>query len=95
MKYSVIIFKKNIRYILNNNYILKKQNIKKGSYFSRNSVNYTELSKIKKIDNKIKTHNLIRSLIFEPFQLPIYQNKRIIKSTFRNNLVKIKYQNEI
>ena len=45
--------------------------------------------------NKIKTHNLIRSLIFEPFQLPIYNNKKIIKSTYKNNLIKIKYQNEI
>tara|TARA_Y100000816_G_scaffold239318_1_gene185647 strand:+ start:3924 stop:4694 length:771 start_codon:yes stop_codon:yes gene_type:complete len=95
MRYSVIIFKKNIRYILNNNYNLKKQNINKGSYFSRKSVNYADLLKIKRIDNKIKTHNLIRSLIFEPFQLPIYNNKKIIKSTYKNNLIKIKYQNEI
>lgn len=95
MQYSVILFKKNIKYILNNNYNLKKQNINKGSYFSRDSINYIKLSQIKKIDNKIKTHNLIRSLIFKPFQLPVYNNKKIIKSIFKNNLIKIKYQNEI
>lgn len=95
MKYSVIIFKRNIKYILNNNFNLKKQNIKKGSYFSRDSVNYLKLSKIKKIDNSIETHNLIRSLIFKPFQLPVYNNKKIIKSIFKNNIIKIKYHNEI
>ena len=39
--------------------------------------------------------NLIRSLIFKPFQLPVYNKKKIIKSVFKNNLIKIKYQNEI
>ena len=74
---------------------IKKQNSKKGSYFNRESVNYPELVNIKKIDNRLKTHNLIRSLIFKPFQLPVYNKKKIIKSIFKNNLIKIKYQNEI
>lgn len=95
MKYSVIIFKKNLKRILNNQYNLKKQNFKKGSYFNRESVNYPELVNIKKIDNRLKTHNLIRSLIFKPFQLPVYNKKKIIKSIFKKNLIKIKYQNEI
>ena len=53
------------------------------------------LLNIKKIDNRLKTHNIEDGFIFKPFQLPIYNKKKIIKSIFKNNLIKIKYQNEI
>ncbi len=35
---------------------------------------------------------MIRSLIFEPFQLTIYNGKRIKKSIFKNNKIKIEYK---
>ena len=83
------LFKTNFNRIIRGNYKLKKQNLKKGSYFSRESVNYSSLKKIKKIDNKMSTHNLIRSLIFPAFQLPIYKGKKIKKSIYINNKIKL------
>ena len=86
---SVILFKKNIKNILSNNYRLKKQNLKKGRYFSRSSVDYNKLSNIKVIKNNLDDHNKIRSLIFPPFQLPIYNGKKIKKSFYVNKKIKL------
>ena len=91
MDYSFLLFKKNFNQIIKGNYKLKKQNLKKGSYFSRESVNYKSLINIKKIDNKMRTHNLIRSLIFPAFQYPIYKGKKIKKSIFFNKKIKLNY----
>jgi len=91
MRYSFLLFKSNFNRIIRGNYKLRKQNLKKGSYFSRESVNYNILKKIKKIDNKMSTHNLIRSLIFPPFQLPIYKGKKIKKSIYKNKKIKLFY----
>lgn len=88
---SVFLFKKNINKILNNKYAVKKQNFRKGSYYGRKSVRYKNIINFKKIDNNITTHNKIRSLIFEPFQLPIYNGKKIKKSIFRNKKIKLLY----
>ena len=88
---SVILFKKNINKILNNNFLSKKQNLKKGSYYSRKSVNYEKLINFHKLTHNLKTHNRIRSLIFHPFQLPIYNDKKIIKSIFKNKKIKLIY----
>ena len=89
MKYSFLLFKTNFNKIIKGNFKLKKQNLENGSYFSRQSVDYNSLKKIEKIDNKVSTHNLIRSLIFPAFQLPIYQGKKIKKSNFSNNKIKL------
>ena len=92
MKYAVILLKKNIKKILNNKYKSKKQNLEKGSYYSRSSVDYSKLSIIKKIDNSINTHNHIRSLIFPPLQLPKYKKKFIIKSFYKNKKIQLRYK---
>ena len=36
-----------------------------------------------KLRHSVSTHNKIRSLIFKPFQLPIYNGKKIIKSIYK------------
>ena len=95
MKKSVILFKKNLNKILNNNYSSKKQKLKKGSYFSRKSVNYNDLIYFETIKNDLVTHNRIRALIFRPFQLPIYNGNKIIKSIFKNKKIKLKYLNDV
>ena len=87
LKKSSFLFKKNIRIILENKYKLKKQNHKKGSYYNRKSVDYKKLINITKLEHNLKTHNKIRSLIFPPFQLPIYNGKKIKKSIFKNNKI--------
>lgn len=88
---SVKLFKKNIPKVLDDNFISFKQNLNKGSYYSRESVNYKNLIIFDKIKNNINTHNKIRSLIFPPFQLPVYNGKKIKKSIFRNNKIKLIY----
>jgi len=88
---SVYLFKKNISNILIDNYSVKKQNLKRGSYFSRNSVDYQKLIKINHLKHNISTHNKIRALIFHPFQLPIYNGRKIKKSIFKKNKIKLLY----
>ncbi len=91
MNKSIILFKKNIGRILDNNFKCKKQNLKKGSYFPKKSVDYKKIKIIEQIKNDLKTHNKIRSLIFQPFQLPIYNGKKIKMSLYKNKKIKLKY----
>ena len=91
LKKSVILFKKNIDRILKNEYFSKKQNLKNGSYFSRKSVKYKKLLHINLIKNNLMFHNKIRSLIFEPYQLPVYNGKKIKKSVYSDNKIKLLY----
>ena len=84
---STYIFKKNIRKVLENKFKLKKQNHKNGSYYGRKSVDYKKLINITRLEHNLKTHNKIRSLIFPPFQLPIYNGKKIKKSIYRNKKI--------
>jgi hypothetical protein len=77
---------------LKNKYKLIKQNSKKGTYFSKKSVNYKKLIKISKLKHNLITHNKIRSLIFPPFQLPIYDGKEITKSLFKNKKIKLEFK---
>ena len=92
MNHSVLLFKSNFDRIIQGNYKIKKQNLKNGSYFSRESVDYKNLIKIKKLDNKMSTHNHIRALIFPPFQLPIYKGKKIKKSLYKQNKIKLTFK---
>jgi len=87
MKYSVILFKRNIGKILKNKYSLKKQNNNKGSYYTRLSVNYKKMKNFKEKKNTLSFHNKIRSFIFPPFQLPIVNGKKIKKSIYKNKRV--------
>ena len=91
MKYSFIIFKKNLKKILDNNYKIRKQGKTNSSYFPRNFVNYLEERVFKKKENTLRFHNQIRSLIFPFYQLPEVNKKKVIRSFFRNNKVILKY----
>lgn len=88
---SIILFKKNLNRILKNKFTSKKQNFKKGSYYSRKTVNYGKLINFNYLKNDLQTHNKIRSLIFHPFQLPTYNGKKIKKSIFKNKKIRLKY----
>ena len=68
-------------------YKFKKQNLKLGSYYSRKSVNYNQIKRINFINNSLKTHNKIRSLIFPAFQLPIVNGMKVKKSVYKNNKI--------
>jgi len=92
MKFSVKLFKKNLDNIIRNKFSTKKQNLSLGNYFSKKSVNYKKISKINVVKNNITTHNKIRSLIFPPFQLPIYKGNKIKKSIFKKNKINLVYE---
>ncbi len=79
MKYSFLLYKKNFKSILNKNYKQKKQNNKKSSYFSRNSINYKKMKYFNIKRMNLKRFNQIKAFIFPPFQLPIV-NSKIVKN---------------
>ena len=87
MRTSSILFKKNIFNILNSNYKFKKQNLLKGSYFSRDSINYKKILRINMKKPSLKLHNRIRSLIFPPYQIPVVNGVKVKKSVYRNNKI--------
>jgi len=87
MKYSLFVFKKNFHKLLNNSYKMRKQNLSKGSYYSRKSVNYNKIRKIKLNKYSIEIHNKIRALIFPPYQLPVVNGFKIKKSIYKNKKV--------
>ena len=87
MKCSVMLFKKNIKNILNSNYILKKQNLSNGKYYKRNSVNYKKILNLNMKKPSLKLHNKIRSLIFPPYQIPAVNGLQVKKSLYKNNKI--------
>ena len=87
MKYSVKLFKNKFKNLLNNNIIFKKQNLQKGSYFSRKTINYSKIKYIDKINDDLRTYNKIRSLIFPPLQYPVYKGKEIVSVKYKNKKI--------
>jgi len=91
MRYSLKLFKKNFKTILNKTYKERIQNLRKGSYYSRNSVNYKKMKFFKLNKIKIKDFNEIRAFIFPPLQLPILNNRVVSKIKYYNKRIKINY----
>ncbi len=87
MNCSVQLFKKNFKNILNSNYIEKKQNLSKGKYYRRSSVNYKKIAKFNMKKTSLKLHNKIRALIFPPYQMPIVNGIKVKKSIYKNNKI--------
>jgi len=87
MNYSVKLFKKNFHKIINKNYSLKKQSLSRGTYFSRDSVNYEKKLKINISKDSLKNHNKIRSLIFPAYQYPIVNGVKVKKSIYKNKKI--------
>ena len=91
MKNSLKLLKKNFKKLLIGKYKTRKQILKKGSYYSRSSVNYSEMKyfKLKKIN--LKNFNKIKAFIFPPIQLPILNDKKVLDIRFNKNNIKIIY----
>ena len=87
MNCSVQLFKKNLKNILNSNYIEKKQDLSKGKYYKRSSVNYGKINKLNMKKDSLKLHNKIRALIFPPYQIPVVNGIKVKKSIYRNNKI--------
>ena len=89
MKLAKKIFIKNFKFIIKNKYQLKKQNNKKSTYYSRNAVNYSKLTKINLTKHTIQKYNLIRSLIFPPFQYPVVNGQIVKKILYKKKKIKL------
>ena len=77
MKNSLKLFKKNFKNLINNKYKSHPQNLKKGSYFSRASINYKKMKKFTVKNINLNEFNKIKAFIFPPMQYPIVNNKQI------------------
>ena len=82
MNCSVQLFKKNLKNILNSNYIEKKQDLSKGKYYKRSSVNYGKINKLNMKKDSLKLHNKIRALIFPPYQIPVVNGIILILAVY-------------
>ena len=72
--------------IVKGNYSLKKQDENLATYYSRSCIDYK--NEIINFDQeKFKIHNEIRSLIFPPYQYPIVDGVKIIKSILINKKI--------
>ena len=87
MKFSTILFRKNLNNIINNKYNLRKQILSNGRYFNKKSVNYKNKLKITMNKSSLKNHNRIRSLIFPAYQLPLVNGVKVLKSIYRNKKI--------
>ena len=72
--------------LVNGNYQSRKQDEKIATYYSRSYVNYKEES-VNFNQEKLKIHNEIRSLIFPPYQYPLIDGVKIIKSSLINGQI--------
>ena len=91
MNCSVNLFKKEYQNIVDSKFFFTKQNLKKGSYYSRKAVNYDKIKFIKNFKSNLTTYNKIRSLIFPPFQYPIINGKEIKKATYKKGKIHLKF----
>ncbi len=79
MSSSVRLFIKLFDLLSKGNYNTVKQVEKKSSYYARTEINY-KLIEIDFNTSLLNIHNQIRALIFPPYQLPVVNEKKIIKS---------------
>ena len=70
--------------LINFNYTTNKQDENLATYYSRSHVNYQN-EVINFDQEKEKIHNEIRALIFPPYQYPVIDGKKILKSMLINN----------
>lgn len=87
MRFSTILFRKNLNNIINNKYNLRKQILSNGLYFNRKSVNYKNKLNIIMNKSSLKKHNRIRSLIFPVYQLPLVNGVKVLKSVYKNKKI--------
>ena len=87
MKFSTKLFKRNLNNIIISKYNLRKQILSNGRYFNKRSVNYKNKLKITMNKPSLKNHNRIRSLIFPPYQLPLVNGVKVLKSVYKNKKI--------
>lgn len=91
MKYAFKLLKKNFNKIIIKKYKLKNQDLQKGSYYSRSSIDYNKMKifNVKVLNSRI--FNEIKAFIFPPFQLPIVNGKTITSIKVINKKYRLFY----
>ena len=91
MNTSVKLLKKNFKKILTTDYTTRKQILKNGSYYSRNSINYNKMKYFNLTKLNLKYFNKIKAFIFPPLQLPFLNDKKVLDIKFINKNFKVIY----
>ena len=89
IKNGILLFKKNIRKLILNNYTRKRQTEVNSTYFSKNSIDFKKL-KINLNKTAFDVHNQIRAFIFKHYQLPSVGGYKIIKTQILKTKSKLK-----
>ena len=89
MKYGVILFKKNLYKLINNNYNSLNQDMLESSYYSKNSIDFNNIN-IDLNKTAFDIHNQIRAFIFKHYQLPSVKGHKIISSKILKSKSKLK-----
>lgn len=76
--YAFELFKKNILTLLLGTFTLSSQDNKTATYYKRSSVNFNDLEITDFTKPCSQVSDYIRSLIFKPYQLPVFNEKHII-----------------
>lgn len=79
LKYGTILFKQNIKSLMDGNFKSSPQNYLESTYYSRKSIDFKDL-KINFDKTSFEIHNQIRAFIFPEYQLPKISDKEIIFS---------------
>ena len=79
-----ILFKKNINFILKNEYLKREQEQINSSYYSKDSINYEKIN-INFKQTAFQIHNSFRAFIFREYQLPYLNKIPIYKTEISNN----------
>jgi len=86
---AFLLFKKNIKSLINNKYTSYSQKLKKGNYYSKKTINFNKI-KINFNYSAKKVSRQFRAFIFKVYQLPKYKNyfikKVIILKTKSNSI---------
>lgn len=76
---SFILFQKNIKSLVDNNYSLSKQDSKLSSYFSKKSIDFSNIE-VDLNKTAFEIHNQFRAFTFREYQLPKYNDWKIFKT---------------
>jgi methionyl-tRNA formyltransferase len=76
---SFVLFKKNIKSIIENNYLSSSQNYQQSSYFSKKSIDFSDV-RIDLNKTAFEIHNQFRAFTFREYQLPKYKDWNIYKT---------------
>ncbi len=80
LEYSKILFLRNIEQIIKKQYTSHKQSNLESSYYSKKSINYSEL-KIDLSKTAYEVHNQFRAFTFREYQMPSFNSWTILETT--------------